>query len=186
MYDRLVYAQYNFSIINFNSILKEIEIDIINDLHVYGLLSEKLTPDVKRIIMHHIIFGICEFLLKLRQKEKVIIYYNTAQLESSTLLKYFDNSILLPCISRIIGIIKKYLPIKIFTSTVSFDYLVRILQKNDGRSVEIINRIRSFIDSVSLERYTFSKIKTFTKHKNLTFLNKKYFNQLKASQLILV
>ena len=71
-------------------------------------------------------------------------------------------------------------------SSISFEFLIHLLQKNDGRSEELIANIRSYLGSVNLERYTFSKILSFTKKNDLIFLNKDYFNKLKAKQLIIV
>jgi len=186
MLSQLEFSQYNFRILNFNFLFKDIEINIINDLHNHSLLKDKISTNAKRFFYHHIIFGLCEELLKNRVKEKTIIYINNTQLGNFKLTKYFKEEEVLSLINVIIKKIKKLLPIKIFISSISFDFLVHLLQKNDGRSQELINNIRAYIDSISLENYTFSNINKFTKTYGLVFLNKEYFNQLKAKQLIIV
>jgi len=186
MLSQLEFKQYNFRIINFNYLFRDIEVNIINDLHKHELLKDRITTDAKRFFYHHLIFGICEILLKNKVKEKSIIYFNNTQLGNFQILKYFKEEDVLKLLNIIFKQIKKLLPIKIFISTISFDFLSHLLQKNDGRSVELINNIRSYLDSVSLENYTFSNLKSFTKKFGLIFLNKEYFNQLKAKQLIIV
>jgi len=73
----------------------------------------------------------------------------------------------------------------VFFTNISFEFLHHLLSKNEGRGLEVISNIRSYIDSINLERYTFAKVKTFTKRNNLIFLNKEYFNQLKTKQLLI-
>lgn len=187
MLGQLDFPQYNFRILNFNFLFKEIENDIINDLHKFNLLEKgRIGSNTKLFFYHHIIFGLCESLLKNKIKEKTIIYYNNNQLGNFQLLKYFKEEDILKLLNMVFKHVKKLLPIKVFISSISFDFLTHMLQKNDGRSIELINNIRTYLDSVSLENYTFSSVKNFTKKFGLVFLNKTYFNQLKSKQLIIV
>jgi len=187
MLSQLDFPQYNFRILNFNFLFKEIETNIINDLHKFNFLEKsKISSNAKLFFYHHIIFGLCETLLNNKAKEKTIIYFNSTQVGNFQLLKYFKEEDILKLLNSIFKTIKKMLPIKVFISSISFDFLSHLLQKNDGRSVELINNIRAYLDSVSLENYTFSSIKNFTKKFGLVFLNKNYFNQLKSKQLIIV
>lgn len=186
MLSQLEFKQYNFKIINFNYLFKDIETNIINDLHNYGLLKDRITTNAKKFFYHHIIFSICEALLADKSKEKLIVYFNNTQIGSFQILKYFKEEDVLKLLDVILKKIKKLLPVKIFISSISFDFLNHLLQKNDGRSTELINNIRSYLNTINLERYTFSKIKIFTKKNDLTFLNKDYFNRIKSKQLIIV
>jgi len=186
MLNQIEFSQYNFRILNFNSLFKDIEVNIINDLHTHHLLKDRISTSAKRFFYHHIILGLCESLLKNKVKEKTIIYFNNTQLGNFRLLKFFKEDEVLELLNQIFKKIRKLLPIKIFISSISFDFLSHLLQKNDGRGVELINNIRSYLDSISLENYTFSNIQRFTKSYGLLFLNKEYFNQLKAKQLIIV
>ena len=43
MLKRLDFIQYNFKLINFNSILRKAEINIVNDLYKYHLLKDRIT-----------------------------------------------------------------------------------------------------------------------------------------------
>jgi hypothetical protein len=186
MLDKLEFKQYNFRILNFNYIFKDLEVSIINDLHKFELLDGRLTGNAKKLFYHHIILGLCEVLMHNRTKEKTIIYYNNTQTEEYQLFKHFKETDISRMIDNILRKIKRLLPIKIFVSSLSFEYLAHLLQKNDGRSIELISNIRSYLNSINLERYTFSNIKSFTKTNGLTFLNKEYFSQLKAKQLIII
>jgi hypothetical protein len=186
MLSQLEFSQYNFRILNFNYLFKDIEINIINDLHTHHLLKDRVDTNARRFFYHHIIHGLCEILIKNKVKEKTIIYFNSTQLGNFQLLKYYKEEDILELLNVIFKKIKKLLPIKIFISSISFDFLSYLLQKNDGRSTELISNIRSYLDSVSLENYTFSDIRKFTLKYGLLFLNKEYFNQLKAKQLIIV
>lgn len=186
MLKKLEFKQYNFQILDFYSLFnKKIEINIINDLHKYGLLKNRITTHAKLFFYHHIILEICEYLLHSKTKEKHIIYFNNTQISDLQILKYFKEEEVLKLLNQILTRIKYLLPIKIFISNISIDFLTHLLEKKDGRSTEIISNIRSYLESVNLEKYTFSRVKTFTKKNNLIFLNNDYFNRLKSKQLII-
>ena len=79
MLDKLEFKQYNFRILNFNYIFKDVEVSIINDLHKFELFDGRLTSNARKLFYHHIILGLCEVLMHNRAKEKTIIYYNHTQ-----------------------------------------------------------------------------------------------------------
>ena len=70
--------------------------------------------------------------------------------------------------------------------TLMVQLITHLIEKKDGRGVELVNSIRCYIESVNFEKYTFSNVKTFTMKNNLTFLNQTYFNHLKTKQLLIV
>jgi len=186
MLKRLDFIQYNFKLINFNSILRKAEINIVNDLYKYHLLKDRITTTAKQFFYHHLIFELCEFVLNSKSKEKYIVYFNNTQLESTILTKYFKEEDILKLLNQITLKIKRLLPIKVFITNTSLEFLNHLIEKNDGRGIEVINSIRAYIDNVNIERYTFLKVKTFLKKNNLVFLSKDYFNQLKTKQLLIV
>lgn len=187
MMRKMDFKQYNFRLINFNHLYsKHIELKLIDDLHKYNLLGPKIRTDARKFFYHHVIHGICEYLLNDKSTEKNVIYFNNTQLEGFKILKYFKEEDVLKLINSMLVKIKKILPIKVFITNISFEFLSHLLSKNDGRGVEVINGIRNYIDNVNIEKFTFNKVKTFTKKNNLVFLNKEYFNHLKTKQLLIV
>jgi hypothetical protein len=186
MYQSIDFKQYNLKIINFNNLFKEIEIKIINDLHKFNLLDKNLGTSSKKFFYHHVFYGICESLLNIKSKEKCILYFDNKQIENFNILNHYSDEKILKLLTVILKKIKTLLPIKVFISEISFDYFNYLLSKNDGRGEELVSSIRSYVDSVNLERYTFNKVQAFTKNMGLSFLNKEYFNKLRAKQLIIV
>jgi hypothetical protein len=77
------------------------------------------------------------------------------------------------------------LPVRIFYSTFSLDYLNNKHQQNTGISKETILKIKSLAENRDFESFTFEKIKKFVKKEQLTFLDKTYFNSLKSKQLLI-
>lgn len=186
MLKKLEFKQYNFQIIDFGSLFhKKIETNLINDLYKYDLFKARITTHAKLFFYHHIILELCEFLLNIKSKEKTIIYFNNTQTSDFLILKYFKETEILKLLTQILERVKYLLPIKIFFSNISIDFLHHLLEKKDGRGIENIHKIRMYMESVNLEKYTFSRIKVFTKKNNLVFLNQDYFNRLKSKQLII-
>lgn len=184
---KMEFKQYNFRLINFNHLFeKKIEVNIINDLHRFNLMKPKISVQAKKFFYHHIIFGICEQLLNEKTSEKNVVYFNNTQIENLQILKYFSEKDVLSTINSILLKIRKLLPIKIFTTNISFEFLSHLLSKNDGRGSEVVLNVKNYLDKFDIEKFTFSKIKTFTKKNDLVFLNKDYFNRLKTKQLLIV
>ena len=188
MHKKLDFKQYNFCLINFDSIFqKKIDTDLVNDLHRYNLLKDRITSDARKFFYHYIILRICETLLNEKSKEKSIIYFNISHLsEDCQIFKHFKEEEILRVLNAVALKIKKLLPVRIYISPYSFDFFTHLIEKKDGRGVELVNNIRCYLESVNFERYTFSCVKTFTMKNNLTFLNQTYFNHLKTKQLLIV
>ena len=56
MLKKLDFKQYNFCLINFDSIFqKKIDTDLVNDLHRYNLLKDRITSDARKFFYHYII-----------------------------------------------------------------------------------------------------------------------------------
>lgn len=186
MLKKIEFSQYNFKLLNFNYIFaRKIEVNLINDLHRFDLLKEKISNHAKKFFYHHIIHSLCEELLNNLYAEKAIVYFNNTQLEQLHIFKYFKEEDVLNTLNVVLAKIKKLLPIRVFTTNISFDFLTHLLSSNDGRGIETINNIRSYMDSINIENYTFAQARSFTKKNDLVFLDKEYFNQLKIKQLLI-
>jgi hypothetical protein len=186
MIDSINFDEYNFRLVNFVSILKSIEVCLINDLDQYGLLkNNRITKDVKLLLLHHIIRGTCDAAMSTKGKEKVVIVYNITEIESLSFINQFDNIKLCSVIENIIAKIKSKLPIRVYNCYLKFNDLRKITKQKTGIGYEILSQIKYTIDKQYMESYSFSKIITFTKKNNLIFLNKEYFNTLKSKQLLL-
>ena len=138
-----------------------------------------------KIFYHHIIYEICKHILARKTKEDKIIYFDKTKLPNLEISQYCNEEDLLKFLTNFIQKIKTMLPIKIFMSDVSFDYLLYLLAKHIGDGKEEIYRIISMTNKFKVENFTFSKIKTFVKNNDLTFLSNKYFTILKSKQLVL-
>jgi len=186
MLKELVLNQYNLQIFNYSYIFKSfIEKEFINDLHNYGLMERKRDSTSRRLFIHHNIHTVCEFILKSKKKGKQIIYFDYNNLLDGEILNYLDEGRLKGYLNYTYLKIKTMLPIRIFYSTFSLDYLSTKYLQNTGVSKETILKIKSLAEDRNFEDFTFEKIKKFVKKENLTFLDKTYFNSLKSKQLLI-
>lgn len=182
MRDRITFEDCNFCLIDFYAIYRSCECSLVNDLYSYGLLKEdrKVTRDVKLLIMHHVMFQLCEYVLRYKGGEKNVIYFTDHCPEDLDLCRYYDGVTRL--FKKIIKQLQKVLPIRVYTDNLMFS---EILNCSKGKKREIIARIQSKITSLDFSKFTFSKANLFAKRYNLTFLQKGYFNTLKTKQLLL-
>lgn len=187
MIEKIELKSNNIIIHNFESIfLEKIDIKLLNELHSYNLLKERINSDARKFFFHFIFFETCEYLLNLKNKEKNIIYFDYKQINKPYhILKHFKEEEVIKNIYSIILKMIRLLPIRIYASKYSFDYFNHLLGKNDGKARETLNFIKHSINLTTFEKYTFAKLKRFTFKNNLVFLNQTYFNQLKTKQLLI-
>ncbi len=176
---------HQIDIIDFNELYnEEIQYCIIEALYELDLLDRSINnTNVKRWFLHQIIYSICERVLS--QKNKCVIYFNNTQLEENELMKYFTEKDQLTYITNILRKVEKLLPIKFYISKYSIEYLNHLIDTNDGRGQTTINSMVHKVNSLDISKFTFSKIKTFTKRYELSFLNTDYFNRLSTKLLII-
>ena len=189
MIESCTFNQFNLNLISFESIFSTIEVDLINDLSKYQLLtSKKITKDVKKLIYHYIFHSICEYLLSLKTKERNIILKNIQlDLSNTRIIQYFDKQQIERYVDKAALQLARLLPISMYGyENIEFKLIKHLYAKRNGDVVELIERIRNFAWEKSFIRsyYSFSKVKSFVKRNELTFLSEKYFEQLKTKQLI--
>jgi hypothetical protein len=183
----LNFKHYNIHVVDFNSILqKNIDGALIDDLHKFHLLNGKMRSATKRFFYHHIILHVCEHVLNIKSKERVILYFHGNQLPNLKLSEYFAEEHILKLINEIMRKIINILPLRVYQSTLSYEHFIHLLRRDEGRSKEIVNGLRELASISCIERYTFEKVKKFTKRNELTFLNADYFNRIKSKQLLIV
>jgi hypothetical protein len=184
----LEFKPYNFVVLNLNFLFKDvIETGLIDDLHKYNLLSDRLNSSARKLFYHHVFHGVCEVLLKEKYSEKVVLFFSSSHIpDSCQILKYYDEKALLLLLNAIVLKIKKLLPVRVFVASYTIDFIAHLIKTRDGRGIEIVSNLKACVENITFERYTFNKIQKFAKQNELIFLSEKYFNQLKTKQLILV
>lgn len=189
MIESCIFDQFNLQLISFESIFKTIEVNFINDLVKYQLLpTKRITRDIKKLLYHHIFYGICEYLLNRQSKERVVVL-KAIQLDLTDcqVLQHFDKELIQKYVNQAALKVVKLLPISMYGyENIEFCLFKHLYSKRDGDVIELIERIRSFAwtKEFTISHYTFAKVKNFAKRNQLTFLSEKYFNQLKTKQLL--
>lgn len=187
MVQTLHLPQYNLQIINFEKIYCEKFIkEFFEHCEAYKINNIILkNKDVKKLMYHNIIHSICEEILTNKHREKIIIFFNTCLLPKTDLNKYIAEEELLMFFELLLRKISKILPIRIYITSQTFSYFYYIWKKNDAKGIEILFKIKAFAEKFNYERFTFQKIRMFSKKYGLTFLSNIYFSNIKAKQLLL-
>lgn len=186
MLEETVLKEYNLHVVNFNYIFKHyIEKKLINDLYDHRVLAVKSSV-VRKLIYHHVIYELCNYVLKRKQLEKIVIFFNTSELYSLEICQYLPEEILGKYLEMVMRKIKSILPLRIYQSTAAFEYFIHKLAKREGVGREILLRIKHLVDSNDIYKFTFEKCKKFVVREGLLFLDKQYFSNLKSKQLLLV
>lgn len=191
MIESCTFTQFNLTFINTVDVLKYLEINLINDLANYNLLSKsRVTRDIKKLIYHHIFHGFSEYLLNTKTPGKsIFLLSKTESYSNLQLCKYFKAEQLKKCIDSVLSSLVRLLPISIYgyelnikISDLSLEY-----DADRGEVREFVELVKNFqwCQNVTRSYYTFAKVRSFAKRNELTFLNERYFNQLKTKQLLI-
>ena len=186
----LILPNKNLAIFNFADIFKEnIDVQFLNQVDSFEMVDRDeidfSNRDVKRILLHSVIYGICEYILSQNRKEKIAIVFDdrfsTYNLQIFTFIKpSLVEKYILDTLKKII----KILPVNIFFHNSLYWNLIEKIKDNTGEGIEFINTIDSRILTNSKDTVSFNKIKHFSKKHHLTFLSKEYFNKVMKKQLI--
>jgi len=183
----LVYPLHNIRLLDFNAIYKKYaEPKLIEDIDKFNLIkNDQLNikgSDVRRLFYHHIIFELCEYILTVRGKEKVIIVYCDKIPPRTDLLKYVPFNDLVTFFNTLIKRIAKILPLKILLTNLTFSVIRR--NKNSGEIGDILSAAKAIADKYDITNFTYSKARYFAAANGLEYLSNNYFKKIKTKQLI--
>jgi len=171
------------SIISFSSLYSlDIERKFLDDVVQYGLATEKITPDVKRLLHHHIIYGVCEAIKKCSTGRRCILYFCNADLLHTQTYDLFGSAIA-KIFNKILKDISNKLPVRVYMTKTPFQYYVFLKTDNKNKGIEIVESLLLHA-SKDQSDYTFNKIKKYVSRNGLTFLNQKYFNSITNRMLL--
>ena len=177
---------YNLSLINCNEVFaKSVSNNLVNDLHKFNLLEKKLSNiDCKKLFYHHVIYNLCQAILMDTNKKKHVLFFNDTQLPECSLMKFYSEADIIKHILIVMNKMRSMLPIKVYISKYSLSYFDHLLETKHGRGQLLLNDIQKNTDK-DFDKFTFSKVKIFTKRYELTWLNNDYFNRLSTKFLLI-
>ena len=179
---------HNLKLVDFSDIFKsQIETNILNDLDSYKLIKDDKininNKDVKRLLYHHIIHGLCEHVLSIKEEEKIVIVYST--ITEPTAHLHECTSDFMVFLNKFIDRVSKMLPIHILHVESNFDVIEDIMEMQGGECTEIINKAKSLADTFDPGSFTFTKARYFAKKYGLEYLSNNFFKQIQSKHLIL-
>ena len=177
----------NIGILEFNILFLNLEKSLLDDLFQYKLINNnKLdvgNSDTKKLILHHLIYNICEAIIKHKGKRSLILvdYKKNLQLTTTEIIKYTDYDPLCELLVDTLKQISRMLPIPVmFISDDIFE-----MDNNDGEVMEFKCVLFSKLHELDNKSYSFRKIKRYCNTNGLTFLTSEYFNNINTQQIMM-
>jgi hypothetical protein len=175
-------------LIKFEEIFQNIEKDLLNELLLYDLLKDNVLDlrktDTKKILYHHVIYNICEIVIKYKKtyKSDVCIIYNNIFTNKNEICRYIDCDKLHNQLINILNKIKNNLYIPIFK-------VKHEITQNNLEYGEVIDIIRIIINTLATnstkKNNNFLKTKEFVKKNGLIFLDETYFTKIQSHYLLI-
>ena len=186
----LIIPIHNINLLDLTTIFqKNIETELLNDLDSFGLLKNDTlnlkNTETRRLVYHHVIKGLCDYVLAVKGKEKIIVLHCELTSPCDNLHHYINEDELRSFFNKFITRVSKMLPIRFLLTDASFDIIRKNIKHKTGDSIETINKAKSIIDGFDISKYTFSKARYFAKKYELEYLSNNFFQQIKAKQLII-
>jgi hypothetical protein len=181
---------HGIKLIDFSGIFKKhIETELVNQLDEFKLIKDGVinirNKHVKRLSYHYIIKGLCDYVLSVKSRDKILIVYSTTHMTRGDLACYTDGDDLQQFFNKLINKISKMLPIKFMHIDNTFAQIRTNVRKNNGDCADIVNNAKHILDSFDISVYTFTKARNFAKRYELTYLSNNFFQQIKNKQLIM-
>lgn len=186
MKPNLIIKDKNLMLLNFDYLFTKIEIDILNEIQKYNLFVNNQinfsNKDIKKILFHNIIYGMCESIINndSNYKKAIIIPPNIRTIHEIS--KFCNTYELEVFITKLSCQIKNKIPFIIYISN-SFIFETAD-DANSGELLDLTNIIFEYIDRISNKTFTFEKIKKFSSQYDLSFLSKTYFDTVKTRLIL--
>ena len=186
----IILPLHNIRIIDFSAIFaKHVETNLINDLDSFNLIKDNIinikNKEVKRLLYHHTIIGLCEYILEVKSKQKVIIHHSTLLSNTKELKTYIEHNELQDFLNSLIKKIQSMLPIKFLITDESFKILKREFKSGNGTKMDLISQAKYIVDKFDISKFNFNKARYFAKRYKLNYLSNNYFKKINSKQLIL-
>ena len=180
-----ILSKYNLSILDLVKIFKDkIDVTIVNELYMYGCLV-KFDKTIKKLLLHNLIFILCQEIINSKCKEKIIIYLNKEAFlrQNINLFEHYKGEDIFNEIEKILRHIKRVLPMRVFNSEISASEFLDLLKERNGKGIDVLNKLRQC--SNNKFSYSFNRAKSFCYKNGLVFLVEDYFERLKTKQLFI-
>lgn len=182
---------HNLQLVDVNVLFDDfIEVDILNSLKEFGLLSPKIklkNPDTLKLIYHHVTWKVCEHI-KNNPKGHVVMCIIKNMPENCEILNYCKQEDLLKALRALYKKIQHALPI-LFVELDGISTITEFcdgIKQGKGECVEQFEKILSIMGKRNKNIYSLKEAKQFTAKYKLHFLNKQYFEELKVKSALMV
>ena len=183
--------EHNLQLVDVNVLFDDfIEVDILNSLKEYQLLTPKIklkNPDIIKILYHHVTWKICEHI-KNNPKGHVVMCIMSNMPVNCEILEYCTQEDLFKALNTLYKKIQRALPI-LFVELKGINTIIDFcdnIKQGKGEYIEQFEEILSTIKKRNKKIYSLKEAKEFTLQYKLHFLNKHYFDQLKVKSALLV
>ncbi len=169
IYNTFVLPKSRYKLVDLNDIFVNSNIE-----HVKNIFENQLTNKsiIRKYFYHTYIFNICKSVIDNNKKHVPVLIFNTEDESlSNDESKIFDKFL-------------RMFPVINIKTKISFNYFIKSLS-DAGMREEISNVIYCSQDKISRKRFYFSKIENFCKRYELTFLDKKFFGDIKNKMLMI-
>lgn len=169
--------------VDFNDIIRSVEMDVINRLWDMDLL-EGLKPTCKvfqRLFLYNVIKETCEFAKNYKSHEKLLFMITDNGIELELFKYCHDRDIMLDYILKAAKTIGRNLPITFYNSKLT----IKDLSDLDAKSGEIVGFTNDAMQRMrSNHTQSFERVKKFVRDQGLTFLSESYFKDIGTKNIL--
>tara|TARA_R110002124_G_scaffold56006_4_gene158461 strand:- start:523 stop:1041 length:519 start_codon:yes stop_codon:yes gene_type:complete len=168
-YNTHVLLNTKYKLIDLNQVFTHSNIEHVKEIFKNCITNKNIT---KKYFYHIYIKNICNSIIDNNKKYIPVLIYQSNNADISVEEnKIFEKFI-------------KMLPIRNINTSVTFSFFIKSLD-DMGMREEICNVIFNNESKISCRRFYFSQIEKFCKRYELTFLDKKFFGDIKIKMLMI-
>lgn len=163
---------YNYTVVSFDSLIKKINVDVINHYFDNGLELVKINRDFKKIFVHYCIKNFCTDFQELKGVTDKIVFCNPKIISpKSEMFDIIDYKDYVKFLKRILKDLDSVLPFTLyFSEVVEFDNIDQ-LDTND------LKFTFDYIHSTSGTNKSIHKLTKYVQGLGLNYLSKDYLSR---------
>lgn len=158
-----------YKLVNLNQVFADSHIELVKNIFENQLSNKSV---IKKYFYHTYVSNICKCIIDNNKKYIPTLLFNSTDEDIDLEEQKIFNKFI------------KMFPVQNIVTTVSFEYFIKSLD-DSGMREEITNIISSNQDKIARKKFYFSRIEKFCKKYELTFLDKKFFGDIKNKMLMI-
>ena len=171
-----IFENPDLVVIPFEKIFENIDLQFLNYTYNNKIAKNnyfKFDTDLKKLLLHFVIFEVCNFFIKSKYKNKILLVQPSFADQNFEVFNYINKDQIVKFILNSFHKLNSCFPFPVLV----YDKSINLYDLNTGEVREVLIKSKEVINTYLLKTPNMRDIKKFTEKNGLKFLHNQYFNE---------